>query len=132
VIGVDTNVLLRAFVNDDPAQGEVARAFIGRRTPDDPTFVCLIVLVEFAWSLRRTFGYSSAQAHEAVKRLLEASDSRVEHSDIVARCLALPLKRGLDIADLLIAEVNRLHGCNSTVTFDQDAARLAPGMELLA
>ena len=60
LIGIDTNVLLRAFVNDHPEQAERARKFIGSRTASDPAFVCLVTLVEFAWSLRTTFGYSPA------------------------------------------------------------------------
>lgn len=131
MIGVDTNILLRAVVADDAAQYKLAHDFFEDRSRDDPAYVCLIVLVEFIWSLRRTYRYPENQVTEAVRRLATASDVFIEKRAIVERALA-SAGNGLGLADLLIAFGNIAEGSGRTVTFDKDAAKTVPGMELLA
>ena len=132
MIGLDTNILLRAFVNDDPLQGASARKFLNQ--PDDraPKFVGLIVVVEFAWSLRRTYGYSRQAVLHAVRQILEASDTVVQRRDLVSSCVALGTGINSELSDLLIGQGNLEDGCERTLTFDRKAARRVPGMELLA
>ena len=132
MIGLDTNILLRAFVNDDPVQSASARRFLDRPDGSAPKFVCLIVVVEFAWSLRKTYGYSRPAVLDAVRRILDASDTVVQRRDLVSLCVALGSSINSDLSDLLIGQGNIEDGCERTVTFDRKAARRAPGMELLA
>lgn len=42
MVGVDTNVLVRYFVNDDEQQHQLARKFVDK----NELFICSIVLVE--------------------------------------------------------------------------------------
>ena len=51
MIGLDTNVLLRLFVEDDPAQSDRARRFVDAAAADEPCIVNPVVLAEFAWTL---------------------------------------------------------------------------------
>lgn len=131
MIGLDTNILLRVFTNDDPVQSASARGFVEASAGEKPLFVCLIVLVEFAWSLRRTYDYTPDMVRDAVGRLLDASDIVLEQRDLVEGCLAASRGR-TDLADLLIGHGNRAQGCSVTVTFDKQVARTVSGMELLA
>ena len=131
MIGLDTNILLRAFVNDDPVQSSAARRFLDRRDDAAPKFVCLVVLVEFAWSLRRTYGYPRGAVLEAVRRLLDANDTVVQCRDLVASCVSVGASVNSELSDLLIGKGNLAEGCTTTVTFDRIAARRIPGMELL-
>ena len=130
MIGVDTNVLLRAIVRDDEAQYRAAHDFIAARSPEDPAYICMVVLVEFAWSLRRSYRYPPQDVIEAVRRLHAATDVVLEDENIVDDALAI-IGPGDDLADLLIALGNVAAGCSRTMTFDRDAARSAPAMELL-
>ncbi len=116
---------------DDPAQYKLAHDFFENRSRDDPAYVCLIVLVEFIWSLRRTYRYPENQVTEAVRRLATASDVVIEKRAVVERALA-STGNGLGLADLLIAFGNIAEGCGRTMTFDKEAAKTVPGMELLA
>ncbi|MDE2906398.1 MAG: PIN domain-containing protein, partial [Acidobacteriota bacterium] len=54
MIALDTNVLVRYLVDDDPEQAETARALLASVTPTRPGFVCREVMVELVWVLRRT------------------------------------------------------------------------------
>ena len=132
MIGLDTNVLLRAFVNDDPAQAAAARQFLANTDSRVPRYVGVIVLVEFAWSLRRTYGYPRPAVLDAIRRLLDASDTIVERRDLVASCISLASTINAELADLLIGQGNLEDGCERTLTFDRKAAQRIPGMELLS
>ncbi|SES33604.1 type II toxin-antitoxin system VapC family toxin [Rhizobium sp. NFR03] len=128
---IDTNVILRLIVNDDAEQRRLAvqlseqlgNAFVGHLT--------LITLIELDWALRSRYGYVRADVVAAVNALLRVRGLSIESHDLVVS--ALKLMRGKsDFADVLIALKCRDAGCEKTVTFDQTAARLIPGMELLA
>ncbi len=127
---VDTNVLLRFVVRDDEDQFARARSFLGARTPDDPAFISLIVLVEFAWTLRQRYGRSRDEIRSLVASLLDAREIAFEDESELSAVVA-GASRG-DLADHLISYCSRRAGCSSTVTFDQKAAMAVPGMEFLA
>ncbi len=132
MIGVDTNVLLRFLVDDDPEQNRHARAFLSERGADNPAFLSAVMLAETVWVLNRSLGYSMADISKIVRDLLASDGLIIEH----AHELGLVLGRGnipsTDLADYLIAWSGGLAGCTHTVTFDRKAAKAIPSMELLA
>ncbi len=67
-IAADTNVLLRVFVDDDPAQSRLAT-----ETLDEAELVAigLQTLCELVWVLYRSYGTSRGDIAEAIQRLLE-------------------------------------------------------------
>lgn len=132
MIGVDTNVLLRLYVNDDERQHEAARNWFAQRTPSDPAHICLIVLLEFIWSLRRTYGYPQSAIDDLLSALLASHDIVIEQAEVVAEALEHARSGRGSLQDMVIALTNRASGCVATVTFDKVAARKIPAMELLA
>ncbi|MDE2398162.1 MAG: type II toxin-antitoxin system VapC family toxin [Burkholderiales bacterium] len=132
MIGVDTNVLVRYFSDDDPKQAPRAAQFIERELrPDRRGFVSLVTLAEVVWVLRSRY---EARADELTGLLTQMlCDPRLCLQDEDAVWLALDLfqQDGVDLADALIAAVHRRHGCEHTMTFDTRAARI-PGMKLLS
>lgn len=127
---VDTNVLLRFVLRDDEQQFAAAAAFFNARTAEDPAFVSLIVLTELVWALRQRYGFDRDKARFLVETLLETAELVFEDEASLSRIIA-HADRG-DIADHLISHSARRAGCTSTVTFDREAAKIGPGMELLA
>ncbi|GAA3554085.1 type II toxin-antitoxin system VapC family toxin [Microlunatus spumicola] len=130
MIGLDTNVLVRYVVVDDPVQVPLARELMESLTPADPAFVSLVTLVELTWVLRQGYRLSAADVRRVVGSLLSAKELVVERADLVARALTESAAAGTDVADALVAGLGRTAGCAETVTFDRRAARL-PGMRLL-
>jgi predicted nucleic-acid-binding protein len=126
MIGLDTNVLVRLVVGDDPRQTNQARRFVDRHcTPASPGFINCIVLAEFVWLLAGTYGYGRSEIAAAVEGLLDGDDRVVEHHDVVRLSLE-DFKAGrADFADALIGRINRARGCEATATFDRKAAKLA-------
>ena len=132
MIGVDTNVLVRLLIEESPQQTARAVDFFRQRSATDPAYISLIVTAELAWVLRKVYKFGQAQIAAAMGRLLETSDIVIERSDIVAWALKHFDHARIDLADLLIAAINEQAGCPTTVTFDKNAAKRIPGMELLA
>lgn len=127
---VDTNILLRYVVRDDPRQFDKAAAFLNERTVEDPAFISLIVVAELFWALRRHYRYSREEAHSVIAALLEAAEVAFEEEAYLSALLAGEPTG--DIADHLIAYCATRAGCTSTVTFDRRAAKSVPGMKLLS
>jgi predicted nucleic-acid-binding protein len=131
MIGIDTNVLVRVIVADDPKQAAVARDFIRDRcTADDPGFVSNIVLAELAWILAQSYGYSKIEIAGAIERIMETTQLQVESPTDVASALADFRAGPAGFSDCLIGHINRTAECSHTVTFDRKAAKL-PGFKLL-
>jgi predicted nucleic-acid-binding protein len=130
MIGVDTNILVRLFVPVEP-QREASIAFFGKRSSADPAFVSLIVVTEFAWVLRRRYKYGFEQIGRGIQWMLDSDDFVIESRDRVEWALANYTRSRIDFSDLLIARSGELAGAPRTVTFDIDAAKFSPGMELL-
>jgi predicted nucleic-acid-binding protein len=93
---VDTNVLVRLFVQDDAAQLAQAR----QATLSATIFVPKSVVVELEWVLRRSYGQSRATIVKALEALLSSVNFQIEDSVAVTTALAW-FERGMDLADAL-------------------------------
>jgi predicted nucleic-acid-binding protein len=131
MIGVDTNVIARLFLDDDPKQQESARRFFARRTATDPAFISAVVLAEFVWLLTLRYGYARDAVHTALSAIFVSANVAVEREDLVKSAVATARDRNADVADAIIGAIAAQHDCASTVTFDREAAKRVPGMELL-
>ena len=56
---LDTNVIVRYLVAEDPGQAEAARSLLEQLTPDNPGFICREVVIEAAWVLERSYRFRS-------------------------------------------------------------------------
>lgn len=130
MIGVDTNVLVRLFITEEP-QSKKSVDFFARRSPSDPAFVSLVVVAEFAWVLSKKYKQNFEQIGLAIQSMLDSNDFVLEGRDRVEWALANYAGSKIDLADLLIARSSEIAGAPGIVTFDIDAAKLVPGMELL-
>ena len=128
---VDTNLLVRLFVNDDKAQAAKARALFDRHADEDAfLWIADIVLVEMVWALDRTYGRNRADIAAALRALLGNATVQLESSAAVAEALAFYEGGPADFADCLLAAKAARHGCESLRTFDRKMRGL-PGLKLL-
>jgi predicted nucleic-acid-binding protein len=127
-IAVDTNVLLRALVDDDSAEGQTraARAFLA---PMRELHVSQVVQVELTWVLRRAFGFDRDAILKALRTLREHPAIRLQAQDSFDAALG-ECAVGIDFADALIAqEAHRVQ--TSVVTFDRIFAKRCAATLLL-
>ncbi len=128
MIAIDTNILLRYIVQDDPAQSPLATEFLENRLSETSRgFVSLVVVCEIVWALDKTYGLGREVIATAVAALLESPQLEVEAGKTVKLSLD---QSQCGIADAIIHFIGRARDCTSTLTFDRKFARLE-GVELL-
>ncbi len=130
MIGIDTNILLRYFVKDDPAQTPLAVRTIYSLSSEEPGWVSILVLAELTWTLRRTFKLDRAAIAGVVGKLFDSADIVLEQAEIVRPALDLYKATKADFADCVIAVSARSVGCRIVATLDETAARDV-GMQLI-
>ena len=131
MIGLDTNVLVRHLVQDDPGQSRKATQAITKRcTRDDPGFINRVVLCELVWVLESAYGYPKDTIVDVLEKLLRTSQLKVEDAQSAWTAFRMYQKGKADYADCLLGATNRIAGCDSTVTFDHAASKLE-GFQLL-
>jgi predicted nucleic-acid-binding protein len=121
MIGLDTNVLLRLFVEDDLDQCERARSFVAASTESEACVVNAVVLAEFAWTLAKGLKKKRAEVARLVEVVLSADDLDIPDLGAARRAVAAYRGGKADFPDYLLAEINLELGCVSTATFDGDA-----------
>ena len=130
MIGLDTNILVRYLVKDDPIQTPVAINLVRSLSVEEPGFLSLVVVSELIWVLRITYRYRNNEIANVVEALLQSRELIVEQEELVADALRGFVTGSADFADYLIERAGHLAGCNHTFTFDKRAAGFA-GMRLL-
>lgn len=121
---LDTNVLIRFLVRDNPEQAETARALLAGLTTDNPGFICREVMLEVVWVLERSYRFSHEQIADIVIELIDTDTLVIEDDNDVAQCAIAYRQGGVDFSDLLIlAAANRV-GAHPLHTFDRRLSRL--------
>ncbi|GLK80670.1 PIN domain-containing protein [Methylopila turkensis] len=127
MIGVDTNVLMRYFLDDDPVWSPVAdRFFEEDLTAERPGYVSPLTLAELVWSLRKHPDYQRPGMVRLLEGILAFEHLVVGEAPAVVRALAAYKVGGAGFADYLIAELNRDAGAEFTVTIDHKAGGREP------
>ena len=118
-ISVDTNVLVRAVLQDDASQGEAAATLLRSASLIAVSLPCLCELV---WVLRRGAKLSVADVALTIRDLLGAGNV-VMNRPAVEAGLAV-LEAGGDFADGIMAYEGERLGGETFVSFDRQAVAL--------
>ena len=118
--GLDTNILVRYFVQDDSVQGEKATQFIEKTVAEgENCFINNIVLCELVWVLESAYDYSKEEIADLMEKLLRTSMFNFESKDSAWWSLREYKNSLADFSDCLISRQNKTHGCQETVSFDK-------------
>ncbi len=131
MIGLDTNVLVRYIMQDEPKQARKANTLIESLAQQAPGYVPVVVVLELFWVLTKSYELTRQQVAQAIELLLRAEELMVDRAEHVARALRLYQSSTADFADCLIERIAASAGCERTMTFDVKAAKAA-GMTLVA
>jgi len=116
MIAIDTNVLVRLMVGDDPAQARRARALVEK----SDVFVCTSVLLEAEWVLCSAYDFAPTAISAAFRGFLGLPNVTVESPGAIGRALD-GYDSGVDFADALHLACS--HAANVFYTFDRRLAR---------
>src|ERR1700694_5751474 len=126
MLGIDTNVLVRFLVRDDPQQFERARRLIKREVGSgEAVLISLLVLLETDGVLRSRYSVAKAEIVAALSALLDAIELEFEDEPSVEEAVFTWKDSDADFADCLIDAGHRALGCRATATFDVRASKLA-------
>lgn len=116
MIAVDTNILVRIIVNDDPGQARRATA----RMRTDRAWISRTVLLETEWVLRHAYNLDVSTIDKAFTTLLGISSIEVEDRAAVLGAMVWH-RKGMDFADALHLSVSG--GATAFVSFDKALER---------
>lgn len=119
--GLDTNVLLRYLLHDDPDQTRIAIDAIEQVEQDGRRlFIAVPVLCELIWTLRsQRYRTGRDRIVEVLEAILEAPAFEVQDRELVRRALEDYRRGPADFSDYLIGWQGQSAGCDETLTFDQ-------------
>lgn len=118
-VTADTNVLIRAAVQDDLHQARRAAKILAEA---ELVAVPVPVLCEFVWVLRRGYKKSATDVSEAIRRLMRSANVVMNRTAVEAGLTALDA--GGDFADGTIAYEGEWLGAEEFVSFDSKAVSL--------
>jgi predicted nucleic-acid-binding protein len=123
---VDTNVLVRLIVGDDPKQVSVAEEFVV-----DGAWVPIVALAEATWVLSSAYGLSAAQLAGAVEKLLDQQKLTLQDPDVVSGALQRFKRRpAVSFSDCLILQMATKAGHLPLGTFHRNLAKLEGAVQL--
>ena len=122
MIALDTNVLVRYLVEDEPReQCERAARFIERAVDaGEDVFLSDIVVCETVWVLESAYNVDRERVVGVLNQLLETGQIRFHNHSLVRRAADAYESSSADFADYLIREVALDAGCDAVATFDQN------------
>ncbi len=131
MIGLDTNILLRLWLNDDPAQNKRIDVLLAEHgnTPGS-LLVTDVVLAEAIWTLRSAFDQDKASQLLALRSLLDETAFAFEDREAVHRAVLLFEQGTSSFPDCLVVAKHERHGCDFTATFDRGMRKL-PGVRVV-
>jgi len=118
-ITLDTNVLVRAVVGDDPVQSRSAHAALKQA---DLIAVTTPMLCECVWVLSRGYRLPSSEIANAIRSLIASSTVEANRPAIEAGLAAMDA--GSDFADGVIAFEGASLGGDTFASFDKEAVSL--------
>ena len=117
MIGLDTNVLARYYI-EDQADAEAQRQRLAARRlieSGQPLMVSKSVILELEWVMRGYYSFDQAEVASVLQHLLEQAHITVEDRDVIKQALS-NCAAGVEFADALHHASYR--SCNSVATFD--------------
>lgn len=118
-VSVDTNVLVRAVVSDDPRQAKAATKLLKKA---EVIAVALPCLCELAWVLMKVYKFPASDVARAMRALLSIGNVLVNRPAVEAGLAVL--EAGGDFADGVIAFEGGWLGGDTFVSFDKDAVAI--------
>jgi predicted nucleic-acid-binding protein len=117
MIGLDTNVLARYYIEDDADEQALRQRSAARRLIESgqPLMVCKSVILELEWVMRGYYAFAPAQVASVMRHLLEQAHITVEDRELVEQALS-NCRAGLDFADALHHASYR--SCTRVASFD--------------
>jgi predicted nucleic-acid-binding protein len=120
VIALDTNILIRLLVRDDPGQTALAERLLQEAAESgEPCFISDPVLCEVEWVLESSYDARRGDILAAMQELLAGGLFVFEDRELFRRAIATYHESKADFSDCLIGRKARARGARTTYTFER-------------
>jgi predicted nucleic-acid-binding protein len=120
LIGLDTNVLVRILVRDDPGQTALAERLIGEAAETgEPCFISDLVLCEIEWVLDSVYKVKRPDILGALQELYAREIFVFEDRQILRGAIDAYQHGKAELSDYLIGAKGQAKGARTTYTFDR-------------
>ena len=124
---LDTNVLIRFLIEDDPQQAAIVhQLFRDAEQSGQAMRVTSLVLLESIWVLESVYQVSRSAILDTISELLALPVLEIEQQPAIRRFIESARTSSIDLSDALIGHCARgegCEGCEVVLTFDKEAAR---------
>jgi len=127
---LDTNVVLRHLLNDDPAQSQAARHLFERiETGDIVVWTSELVIAEvvFVLSNKRTYNLPPGRISELLLPLIDLPNLKLAGKRLHARAFSLYISLNVDYIDAYHIALMESRGSRDMFSFDHDFD-MVPGL----
>jgi predicted nucleic-acid-binding protein len=117
-VSVDTNVLVRGPLGDDPEQHALAESLMEAGSRGQGLVVSAFAMLEMAWVLKAR-RIPRKDVARVLRTLMESQGVTVTHAEILQKALARFQEGKADLGECLIFEDGQASGARIFATFDQ-------------
>ena len=119
MIGLDTNILVRLVMQDEPIQTAQVVDFLSKvKQSGETLLVNNVVLCELVWVLGRGYKVPKEKILSFLNELIHTKEVRFFNKEILRHAIELYKKGQGDFADYLNFATNKEAGCIETYSFD--------------
>ena len=118
MIGADTNILVRVYLEDNPSEAALAKKWLRKAVSKKQLFLSSYAILEMVWVLK-TKRRSREEIVEAVSDLIDSPGIVVGRREVLAAALEKYSKGKADFGDYLILAEGEEYRANGLATFDQ-------------
>lgn len=123
---VDTNILLRAILEDHKTQSPRAQRFL-EKIKSSQKYQCYTtpwVIAEIIWTLRSLYRYTRKDVVKIVEGIINTPNLKVLQERLVAEVIVLFEEKGVDFIDAVNCLICSGEEFDGVVSFDEDFDKL--------
>ncbi len=122
MIGVDTNILVRAVLDDHPGESHLAKIFLKKTVNEKKLFISSYAILEMAWILK-VKKRSRHEIYESILDLLDSPGIVVGQREVIVSALEMYIKGKADFGDYLILAEGECYDAPKLASFDKAFCR---------
>lgn len=119
MIGSDTNILVRAVLDDHPEESKLAKRFLKAISEQKKLFISSYAILEMVWVLK-VKKHSRKDIYESILDLLDSPGIVVGQREAIVSALEMYIKGKADFGDYLILAEGELYNSHKLASFDKD------------
>lgn len=118
MIGTDTNILVRAVLDDHPEESDIAKFFLKQAVEEKILFISSYAILEMVWVLK-VKKRSRQEIYESIMDLIDSPGIVVGQRETIVSALEKFNKGKADFGDYLILSEGEIYDAPRIATFDQ-------------